>query len=148
MPTITGAHVLDLFAGSGALSIEALSRGAADATLIELSPVTTRHIKKTLTELNADNFTVIQSKGEDWLQQTFPEALFDLVFLDPPFASDTLVTLLQTLEGSNCLHKQSMIYIETGCALSETALPENWQIHRQKKTGRVFYYLIIRQQNM
>ena len=147
MPTISGAHVLDLFAGSGALSIEALSRGAAHATLIELSQATTQHIKKTLTELNADNFKVIQSKGEDWLQQKFPQPLFDLVFLDPPFASDTLVTLLQALEASNCLYKQSMIYIETGSALAETTLPKNWLIHRQKKTGHVFYYLILRQQN-
>lgn len=84
---LPGAKVLDLFAGSGAMSIEALSRGAASATMIELSAKVVRHLHTQLAELGLGPRTrVVQGQAEKFLRATTPSP-FDLVIVDPPFAT-------------------------------------------------------------
>jgi 16S rRNA (guanine966-N2)-methyltransferase len=84
---VAGAHVLDLFAGTGALAIEALSRGAADAVLVEPSPAAVGVIRANLADLGLDDRTVVRrTRAESWLR-TQRDGPFDVVLLDPPYAS-------------------------------------------------------------
>jgi len=145
MPDIAEARVLDLFAGSGALGLEALSRGAAEATFIESSAPAVTQLKKTLVTFKAEQATVIQRRAEDWLQQNNSMHRFDIVFLDPPFASTLLPALLMQLENSLCLAPRCLIYVETDAELEAENSPATWHMHRHKKAGRVLYYLFIRE---
>ena len=146
-PSITDAQVLDLFAGSGALSFEALSRGAAAATLVDVSSLACKQLKAAKQALQADHCHIINSNAETWLKQGLSLPEYDLVFLDPPFANDGLPDLLVQLEQSGCLKESSLIYIETGSALAQDTLPAMWMPHRHKKAGQVFYYLFKRAVN-
>jgi 16S rRNA (guanine966-N2)-methyltransferase len=84
---VVGAHVLDLFAGTGALAIEALSRGAATAVLVEPSPAAVRVIRANLADLDLEKRAVVRrTRAEAWLR-TQRDGPFDLVLLDPPYAS-------------------------------------------------------------
>lgn len=145
MPDIAEARVLDLFAGSGALGLEALSRGAAEATFVENSAPAVTQLKKTLATFKAEQAIVIQRQAEDWLQQNHSTGQFDIVFLDPPFASALLPALLVQLENSLCLAPRCLIYVETDAELEAENSPVTWHMHRHKKAGRVFYYLFIRE---
>ena len=80
---IEGARVLDLFSGTGALAFEALSRGAAEAVLVEKGRVGQRLISENIAKLGADTATMI--RGDATRPGPCPGALFDLVFLDPPY---------------------------------------------------------------
>ena len=144
-PSISKARVLDLFAGSGALGFEALSRGAAEATLVETSALVCKQLSAAAQTLQADHCRVINQNAEAWITQNFIQPEYDLVFLDPPFANDTLPDLLIQLEQSGCLKKDCLIYIESGCALPDNIIPQQWQAHRHKKAGQVFYYLFNRE---
>lgn len=84
---VVGARVLDLFAGTGALAVEALSRGAASAVLVEPSPAAVRTIRANLADLGLEGVTVVRrTRAEVWLR-TQRDGPFDLVLLDPPYAS-------------------------------------------------------------
>ena len=144
-PSISKARVLDLFAGSGALGFEALSRGAAEATLVETSPLVSKQLNAAAQTLQADHCRVINQNAEVWIAQNFIQPEYDLVFLDPPFANNTLPDLLTRLEKSGCLKKDCLIYIESGGALPDGIIPQQWQPHRHKKAGQVFYYLFKRE---
>lgn len=85
--SIQDANVLDLFAGSGALSIEALSRGAASATLIEVSTKVVRHLQRQLSELDLESETRVVRGDAARVLAGAPLARFDLVVVDPPFAT-------------------------------------------------------------
>ncbi|MBV1869423.1 MAG: 16S rRNA (guanine(966)-N(2))-methyltransferase RsmD [Gammaproteobacteria bacterium] len=146
-PSITDAQVLDLFAGSGALSFEALSRGAAAATQIEVSSIAYKQLKAAKQALQADHCHIINKNAEAWLKQGFSLPEYDLVFLDPPFANDGLPDLFAQLEQSGCLKESSLIYVETGSALAQETVPATWMPLRQKKAGQVFYYLFRRTTN-
>ncbi len=143
-PIITGAHCLDLFAGSGALGIEALSRGAAHVVFIDQHPLIVRALKENLATfgIRRDQFTVLQMNAYDWLKQSVPQP-FDIVFLDPPFKQGDLSALCIRLE-QHYLHDESVIYLE--CAKDQSIeLPPNWSIKGNKVAGQVHYQLAVRQ---
>lgn len=144
-----GAHCLDLFSGSGALSFEALSRGAAQATLIEQAPQVCQSLRRNLQTLKAQNAEVIEQDAVAWLEAQ-PEDLgarFDLVFLDPPFRKDLVRLIAELLESRNLLSANAMIYIESESELGIPAVPANWQLHREKQAGQVSYRLFLRSAN-
>ena len=101
-PDLPGAHVLDLFAGSGAAAIEALSRGAAHATLVERDPAASRVIAANLTRTHlADRATIVSADAVAWLRrpETASAGPFGIVVADPPYAEhDLLVAALAALE--------------------------------------------------
>jgi 16S rRNA (guanine966-N2)-methyltransferase len=139
-PAIRGTRCLDLFAGSGALGFESLSRGAASAVLVERDAAVVGHLKSLAKELAADTASVVQGDALDWLSR--PGERFDVVFLDPPFGSGLLPDLLRRLEGGGWLAPGAMIYIE--CRKTEGApeLPAGWRMHRRGQAGDVGYYLV------
>lgn len=143
MPVIHGAHCLDLFAGSGALGLEALSRGAALAVFVDSHPKVTQAIQSHLDVLNAnDNAKVYLLDGTKYLQRE-AEA-FDVVFLDPPYQSEFLPKVIPVLENQGWLAENAFLYLETENKKNLPELPENWHQLKSKTAGDVSYYLFQR----
>ena len=141
MHDIRGADCLDLFAGSGVLSIEALSRGANHVTLIEDNEAASSRISQNLSLLGADpdKFDNISTDALDWLGQC--DTGFDIVFIDPPFASTLLPAVLEQLVDRQIARK--FVYLETPEELEANDLPDQWSLFRKKRTGLVHYSLCI-----
>jgi 16S rRNA (guanine966-N2)-methyltransferase len=140
-PHLAGARCLDLFAGTGALGIEALSRGAAEALFIETSPLAVSTLQKNIATLEATKATVRQADAVKYLQRPGTDQ-FDIVFLDPPFADDLHGDLCKLLDESSVLATDAPIYIEEDRAKSEVVLPPNWKTLKTKSAGNVRYSLV------
>jgi 16S rRNA (guanine966-N2)-methyltransferase len=138
------ANCLDLYAGSGALGIEAISRGAAWLDLVEANPLVARALEENLAKLGVSNARVSQCKAERWLEQA-NERRYQIVFLDPPFKDKELPASCARLEDSGMLDNNCLIYIEQDKPLAEASVPGNWQQSRSKKAGQVYYYLFRRE---
>jgi len=144
---VPGARCLDLFAGSGALGLEALSRGAQSVTFIDNAPTVAERLRHNLRLLRADNAEVVQAAAMEWLSQrhTDLEPRYDLVFLDPPFRCDLLPLACELLESRNLLADQALIYIEAEAELGLPRVPDNWRELRSKTAGQVAYRLFTRE---
>lgn len=142
-PILPGARCLDLFAGSGALGIEALSRGAAETVFVELHPVAVQALRTNLARLDARNAHIERAEALAWLRQ--PGVPFEIVLLDPPFGQDLLAPVCTALEQGGWLAPVAWIYLEAETALRERALPANWLLFREKTAGAVCYRLARRQ---
>jgi 16S rRNA (guanine966-N2)-methyltransferase len=126
---VEGATVVDLFAGSGALGIEALSRGATHATFVEQERQALATIRDNLAATGmADRATVVHDDAVRWVAG--PRSSVDLVLCDPPYAFDRWPVLLAGLH-----HLTSMIVLETGADLDLEALDAPWEILRVKRYG-------------
>ncbi len=141
-PGIQGARCLDLFAGSGALGIEALSRGAATTQLVELSPTAAEALRNNLQLLGASQGKVINCSAEQWLLNNSEAEPFDIIFLDPPFDTPLMNQCLAQLSDSKLLAPRGWLYLETAKNESLPALPEGWRLHREKTAGQVCYRLL------
>ncbi len=108
-PDMQGAHCLDLFSGSGALGLEALSRGADSSLLLEKHPTAARQLKDNLQLLKADNGRVEQVDSLQWLNSAQVSHRFDIVFIDPPFALDLWDEVVAVLESRNWLADEAVI---------------------------------------
>ncbi|MGP1956427.1 MAG: 16S rRNA (guanine(966)-N(2))-methyltransferase [Arsenophonus sp. NC-PE1-MAG3] len=144
MPFIENARCLDCFAGSGALAIEALSRYAASATLIELKRSVSIQLAGNLAKLEAKNAQMINSDTLNYLAQT--GTAYDVIFLDPPFRKDLLQQTALLLERNGWLSKNCCVYVETEIETNLDILPKNWQLHHKKFAGQIAYCLYIRHQ--
>ncbi len=136
-PVIEGARVLDLFAGTGALGIEALSRGAAAATLVERDPGLAAALTANLDRLKAGGGTVQPADAMTWLAGT-PRP-HDIVFVDPPFASGLWTPAAQALERG-WLAPSAWVYVEAPAEAS-LALPPHWLAHREGRAGALRFAL-------
>lgn len=134
---IHGRRCLDLFAGTGALGLEALSRGAEFVQFIEKHQQAAHQLKDNLLNLKAPNASWQLHHGDtlQWLEQT-KEKGFDLVFLDPPFAADLWQQTLDALINKQLLANEALIYVESP---NETKIqaPSGFSIHKQLKAGSV-----------
>ncbi len=135
----SASRCLDLYAGSGALSLEALSRGACHVTLIESDTKIARALRDTFTHLcdDASLYQIHKTTAKEWLVAC--EESYDLIFLDPPFASAELKEVCQMIDKRNLA--KGFIYIEAATAMKAQTLPEGWSIYRQKQAGGVHYCL-------
>jgi 16S rRNA (guanine966-N2)-methyltransferase len=138
-----GSRCLDLFAGSGALGFEALSRGASEAVFVERDPGAARRMEETLALLGCTRGHVAHRDAFDYLAR--PGAPFDIVFVDPPFDAGWLPKACAALEQGGWLHEGSFIYLEDAAAHGEPALPPGWTLLRSKRAGEVGYHLARRQ---
>jgi 16S rRNA (guanine966-N2)-methyltransferase len=141
-PVIEGARCLDLFAGSGALGIEALSRGAAKVVFVERHPLAVRKLRENLALLGIDSVPVVKADALTWLKGRSQP--FDIVLLDPPFGGNLLEPVCAVLEQGGWLATQARIYLETEKAPQNPELPQNWTIIRDKTAGQVSYRLAVR----
>ena len=135
---IVGARCLDLFAGSGALGLEALSRGAAHVTFVDREPQVGRHLSQTLERLGSRDATVVVEDAQRFLSR--PPQSFDIVFLDPPFDSAVLEQVGGRLQA--WLAPDAYIYVESPADRSLATLPAHWRIQRTKRAGQVGYHLL------
>ena len=135
-PDIQQARCLDCFAGSGALGLEALSRYAGSATLLELEKPVAQQLTQNLKTLKADNAQVIQTNTLSWLaQQGEP---YQVVFIDPPFRKGLLEQTLQLLEINGWLADEALIYVESEIENGAPPVPVNWfYIGKSGGTGRL-----------
>lgn len=138
MPYIHDANCLDCFAGAGSLGFEALSRGAAKVTLIELNNAAAKQLQANKQLLSADNVIVSNTNLLDFLKLSVKQP-YDLVFIDPPF-NEGLVTQTAELLNKGWLANQALIYVETEIH-STQPLPDNWQLLKEKVAGQVAYRL-------
>ena len=131
---ISGKNVLDVCAGSGALGIEALSRGAAECILIEADRKQAEQIKSSLTQLQCTTATVVCAKAEQALLQLNDK--FDLVFLDPPYALNLWAPLSEMIDP--LLNVQAKIYVEADQPLTQLKLPSRWKLIKETRAGQVY----------
>jgi len=139
-PTIHGARCLDLFAGTGALGLEALSRGAGEVVFIEKSAVAAKALRASVELLEPSGADVRQADALEFVG-TADEAHFDVIFLDPPFATDMLRDLCRLLDKSSLLEAGSLIYLEDDRARAAIELPPGWRLLKSKNAGNVRYSL-------
>lgn len=140
-PTMEGSRCLDLFAGTGALGIEALSRGAASVEFVENSKVAAKALLGSVQVLKAENAIVHEIDAMVFLG-TPPRAPFDTVFLDPPFGTANYAELCRLLAGHGWLAKGARIYLEQDSRQQLPNLPESWELQKEKVAGNVRYSLI------
>jgi 16S rRNA (guanine966-N2)-methyltransferase len=139
-PTIQGARCLDLFAGTGALGFEALSRGATTVVFVDNSRRATKAIEKSAQVLGAAGAIVHCTDAEDYLRAARDES-FDIVFLDPPFADDRLDELCRLIDELGLLAPGARVYLEQDRAKPGITLPEHWRLLKDKTAGNVRYML-------
>jgi 16S rRNA (guanine966-N2)-methyltransferase len=135
---IEGARCLDLFAGSGALGLEGLSRGAAHMTFVDRERQAAAAIRTHLELLKAKGGDVVQSDAFAWLSGT-PQP-FELVFLDPPFEEDLVPETCARL-AQGWLKPSAWVYVEHAVE-RVPALPEGWQVLKESHAGRVGFRLV------
>lgn len=135
MSDIANATCLDMYAGSGGLGIEALSRGAQHVTFIEQDRTVVSQVEKNISTLReTDNSQVICASA--LLHEFAPSTQFDIVFIDPPFAHDMVEKSIDYLQKNNLLKKNAHIYIETGHNDSY-GIPAEFTLLKSLKTSQV-----------
>ncbi len=138
MPALPGARVLDLFAGTGALGLEAVSRGAASAVLVERDPALAAALQATVVKLDAgDRVAVERVDALGWLSAAQGKP-FDIVFLDPPFAEGLWARALEALPPM--LSEQAWLYVESPPDQAP-AMPAGCALHREGRTREVRFAL-------
>jgi 16S rRNA (guanine966-N2)-methyltransferase len=139
---VPGSRCLDLFAGSGALGLEALSRGAGEVVFVESDPGAAAFVARTLQEFRSDRGQVVRADARAYLGQDVRP--FDIVFLDPPFADRALADTCRLLEDRGWLQPGASIYLEAAADEGVPELPPGWTLMRTKRAGEVGYHLARR----
>jgi len=156
---LPGSRCLDLFAGSGALGLEAASRGAAVVELVELNPVAASVLLEQISVLTktsgeqkgsgviaptaAANINLHQQDALSLLKNdSLAEQRFDIVFVDPPFELELQSQVLGLLHQHPCLSPDAVVYVETDQVELSAAVVPGWQIDRQKRAGNVSFGLL------
>jgi|SRR5580692_3304998 16S rRNA (guanine966-N2)-methyltransferase len=143
--SIAGKRCLDLFAGSGALGLEALSRGAGSVVFVENVATTARELRQTLANWGGERAAAAQVHlvgAKHFLLGTAQE--FDVVFLDPPFAGGLLGQAAAHLESGGWLAPEALIYAECPAREALPALPAAWRLVKSGRAGEVGYHLLRR----
>jgi 16S rRNA (guanine966-N2)-methyltransferase len=138
---LPGAHALDLFAGTGALGFEAVSRGAERVTLVERSALVARHLLSNAQRLGHEGIQIVQADALRWLERA-PNPV-DLVFLDPPFDLGLWQPAIDRLHAQPWLRTGARVYLEMPVRLGYPELPPHWTLVRDKTAGQVRYGLAI-----
>ncbi|RYD15457.1 MAG: 16S rRNA (guanine(966)-N(2))-methyltransferase RsmD [Lysobacteraceae bacterium] len=139
-PWIEGARCLDLYAGTGALGIEALSRGARECVFVERDRTLQQQLRDNLARLRVEGASVVGADALGFLAG--PPRGFDLVFVDPPFDADLWQEAARRLE-QGWLAPSALIHVEAPADAS-LSLPPQWQLHRQARAGAVAHALYRR----
>ena len=138
--SISGARCLDLFAGSGALGLEALSRGARDVVFVEQFQLAARSVEEQLIRFGGAARGRVMTMGAARFLRT-PAEPFQIVFLDPPFGKDALAEYVPLLDQGNWLAAGSLVYLENERLAGVPAIPQHWELLKSKSAGEVGYHL-------
>lgn len=139
-PMIEGARCLDLFAGTGALCLEALSRGADEVVMVERAAHVADQLRRNLSTLDAHGAQVIHTDALTYLHGAHRQ--FDIIFLDPPFASDLIATGAAAIAARDWLAPGGLVYVEAPATMDPLPLPASWEVAKSKRTGQVGYHLV------
>ncbi|MBR9785012.1 MAG: 16S rRNA (guanine(966)-N(2))-methyltransferase RsmD [Gammaproteobacteria bacterium] len=144
MPYVNNARCLDVFAGSGGLGLEALSRYASHCDFIELDKQAATQLKSNLTLVNASNTAATGVHQGDALNilKGISDAPYDIIFVDPPFAKGLVAPTLAAIVDNNLVQSGSVIYLEHESTLVTPLLPAHWNIIKDKQTSALRYMLI------
>ncbi len=139
---LSGRHCLDLFAGSGALGMEAASRGAEKVTMVEKNRNVFHALQENVRKLGFGNIAMFNEDGLNFVRRAEvatqnSREKYDVIFLDPPFSSDYLQKLLPQLGA--LLKEEGLLYVESGNELEYGA---SWEIYKQGRAGAVIYQLL------
>lgn len=140
---LDGARCLDLCAGSGALGLEALSRGAAFLCAVESNRRAARRLEQNQALLREPGVEIRHADALRFLRGR-PVRPFDIVFLDPPFASDLLAPACRLLEGNDWLAADAWLYLEQDARRAWPELPANWHVRREGAAGQSAHRLVWR----
>lgn len=140
-PYTPGARCLDLFAGSGALGLEALSRGAVSCTALELDSAAASQLRDNKRTLNAEQLTILEVNTVQYLQHNSLTQTFDIIFIDPPFDGQLQSEICATLQTNNWLAKGAIIYCELPASDNKFKAPPSWRKLQEKLAGEVKYCL-------
>lgn len=137
MHHIKGSRCLDAFAGSGALGLEAFSRGAAEVTFIEQSPIAHAQLNKSIALFNNSTLKLLKTNTLNYLQQSNEQ--MDIIFLDPPFAHNYIPECLNSINRNELLPSGGLVYLESSVPVN----PDNqvWKELKLKQAGQVLYGL-------
>ncbi|MCL1898541.1 MAG: 16S rRNA (guanine(966)-N(2))-methyltransferase RsmD [Micrococcales bacterium] len=147
--SLAGLAVLDLYAGSGALGLEAISRGASRAVLVEANRQAAAAAQNNQLQVlrgataPVPTVKVIRAKVETWLAAHWPGERFDLVFLDPPYqlTSQALDQVLAALANSSLLANQASVVVERSSRTEPPTWPASWQVQEQRNYGETTIHL-------
>jgi len=142
--SIVGTRCLDLFAGSGALGLEALSRGANGVVFVEQAQAAARSLvaelqrlggtaKARVVEMGASRF--LRAAGETYAKP------FDGVFLDPPYGRDALAEFIPLIDAGDWVKTGGWVYLENEKSGGAPVLPPHWELLKSKSAGEVGYHL-------
>lgn len=139
-----GSRCLDLYAGSGAIGLEALSRGAREVVFVDVESAVVRHLGDILRELACDpgRSQVVRADARAFLARA--GGPFDVIFLDPPFVAPVLPELCRRIEAGGWLRSGGLAYLEAPAAAGEPELPPGWTLLKSKRAGEVGYHLARR----
>lgn len=143
-PVIDGARCLDLFAGTGALGFEALSRGAGFVDLVERSATAAGTLRSNIALLDATAVDVHEADAYRFVtrkKEERPEP-YDIVFLDPPFADGRYAELCKLLDENHWLKPGALVYLEMPREDPLPGLPDGWQVRKEKTAGGVRFALL------
>jgi 16S rRNA (guanine966-N2)-methyltransferase len=138
--SLAGVRCLDLFAGSGALGIEALSRGAREVVFVEQAAAAARNLEAQLKRLGAAAHAGIREMGAERYLRTAPQS-FDIVFMDPPFGQDALPRYVALLDAGGWASPGTLVYLENERDAGVPVLPPQWELLKSKSAGEVGYHL-------
>ena len=137
---IAGSHCLDLFAGSGALGFESISRGAKFTSFVDIDPQVTEILHQQLIQLQSSDGEAICMDGLKYLENC--EKKFDIIYIDPPFSMFNLEDVLDNLKASKVVKPGGLVYVESALNELPQNLPIDWKWKRQSKASQVEYGLI------
>ncbi|GAA5074075.1 16S rRNA (guanine(966)-N(2))-methyltransferase RsmD [Streptomyces similanensis] len=140
---LDGERVLDLYAGSGAVGLEALSRGAGHTLLVEADARAARTVRENVKSLGLPGAEVRAGKAEQTVQSPPPAEPYDIVFLDPPYAvtDDDLREILLTLRSQGWLADAALVTVERSTRGGEFGWPEGFDALRARRYGEgTFWY--------
>lgn len=136
---LADANVVDLFAGSGGLGFEALSRGAAQCQFVETWAPAVTQLRENIQRLQAN--AQVHNKGALDFITSCAAASIDVLFIDPPFGQAWLENILPAIEARQILKPNAWVYVEAATGEQPSMWPANWQLHREKTAGQVSYRL-------
>jgi len=135
---LSGAACLDLFAGSGALGFEALSRGAASVVMVENNAVALSALRENATKLGAENVTFVRGDALEFARGA--RSRFDVVFVDPPYRLGLQAAALGLVAG--VLAEDGRVYVESDAVIEPS---RGWAVVKHARAGRVHFHLLGRE---
>ena len=139
---IAGSRCLDLYSGSGALGLEALSRGVSHVGVVEVASGSSRHLSQSLEDFQCDRGVVVTADVKRYLAGAAEP--FDIVFLDPPYADHALADICSRIEQGGWLRAGGLAYLEDAASAGPPVLPPGWTLLKSKRAGAVGYHLARR----